>query len=142
MICDRVPIVFVQSGDPVQGGSVQSLARPGSNMTGFVVFIQARGARSLRAIAAALNERGIPTASGAGEWQAGTVAQLRGSPRTIEARPLAPAGRRPSLSTTFLRGRTVGAEPPPGRPGRRTRTKARRHGEAAQGGGRQESPAL
>jgi putative tryptophan/tyrosine transport system substrate-binding protein len=33
-----IPIVFVQSGDPVQGGSVQSLARPGSNMTGFVVF--------------------------------------------------------------------------------------------------------
>jgi putative ABC transport system substrate-binding protein len=33
-----IPIVFVQSGDPVQGGSVQSLARPGSNITRFVVF--------------------------------------------------------------------------------------------------------
>jgi putative tryptophan/tyrosine transport system substrate-binding protein len=33
-----IPIVFVQSGDPVQGGTVQSLARPGSNMTGFLSF--------------------------------------------------------------------------------------------------------
>jgi putative ABC transport system substrate-binding protein len=33
-----IPIVFVQSGDPVQGASVQSLARPGGNMTGFVNF--------------------------------------------------------------------------------------------------------
>jgi putative tryptophan/tyrosine transport system substrate-binding protein len=33
-----IPIVFVQSGDPVQGGSVQSLAHPGGNITGFVAF--------------------------------------------------------------------------------------------------------
>jgi putative ABC transport system substrate-binding protein len=33
-----IPIVFVQSGDPVQGGTVKSLARPGSNMTGFLSF--------------------------------------------------------------------------------------------------------
>jgi putative tryptophan/tyrosine transport system substrate-binding protein len=33
-----IPIVFVQSGDPVQGGSVQSIARPGGNITGFVTF--------------------------------------------------------------------------------------------------------
>jgi putative tryptophan/tyrosine transport system substrate-binding protein len=33
-----IPIVFLQSGDPVQGGSVQSLAHPGGNITGFVVF--------------------------------------------------------------------------------------------------------
>jgi hypothetical protein len=33
-----------------------------------------RHAAGLRAIAAALNERGIPTASGAGEWQAVQVA--------------------------------------------------------------------
>jgi hypothetical protein len=47
-----------------------------ADLAPIVADIQARGARSLRAIAAALNERGIPTASGAGEWQAGTVAQL------------------------------------------------------------------
>ena len=33
-----IPIVFTQSGDPVQGGTVQSIARPGGNITGFVGF--------------------------------------------------------------------------------------------------------
>jgi putative tryptophan/tyrosine transport system substrate-binding protein len=33
-----IPIVFLQSGDPVQGGTVQSFARPGANITGFVAF--------------------------------------------------------------------------------------------------------
>jgi DNA invertase Pin-like site-specific DNA recombinase len=38
--------------------------------------LQAAGARSLRAIAAGLNERGLKTPRGAGRWQAGTVHQL------------------------------------------------------------------
>jgi putative ABC transport system substrate-binding protein len=33
-----IPIVFSQSGDPVQAGTVASLARPGRNMTGFLTF--------------------------------------------------------------------------------------------------------
>ena len=33
-----IPIVFTQSGDPVQVGTVQSLTRPGGNITGFVTF--------------------------------------------------------------------------------------------------------
>ena len=33
-----VPIVFVQVGDPVGGGYVESLAHPGSNATGFTTF--------------------------------------------------------------------------------------------------------
>jgi putative ABC transport system substrate-binding protein len=33
-----VPIVFVQVADPVGGGFVESLARPGGNTTGFTVF--------------------------------------------------------------------------------------------------------
>jgi putative ABC transport system substrate-binding protein len=33
-----VPIVFVQVGDPVGGGYVESLARPGGNATGFTAF--------------------------------------------------------------------------------------------------------
>jgi hypothetical protein len=38
--------------------------------------IQATGATSLRAIADALNARGVPTARG-GRWQAQTVANIR-----------------------------------------------------------------
>jgi Recombinase len=41
-----------------------------------IAELQATGARSLRAIAAGLNERGIQTPRGVGEWKAGTVAQL------------------------------------------------------------------
>jgi DNA invertase Pin-like site-specific DNA recombinase len=37
---------------------------------------QAGGARSLRAIAAVLNERNVPTPRGRGAWQAGQVSQL------------------------------------------------------------------
>jgi putative ABC transport system substrate-binding protein len=33
-----IPIVFYQNGDPVQAGTVQSLAHPGGNITGFVNF--------------------------------------------------------------------------------------------------------
>jgi putative ABC transport system substrate-binding protein len=33
-----IPIVFVQSGDPVQSNSVQSFARPGGNLTGFLSY--------------------------------------------------------------------------------------------------------
>jgi putative ABC transport system substrate-binding protein len=33
-----VPIVFFQNGDPVQADSVQSFARPGGNITGFLGF--------------------------------------------------------------------------------------------------------
>jgi hypothetical protein len=38
--------------------------------------IQAKGVTSLRAIAEALNERGIPTARGVGEWKAGQVRRV------------------------------------------------------------------
>jgi len=41
-----------------------------------VADIQASGARSLRAIAAELNRRGIQTPRGVGEWKAGSVSQL------------------------------------------------------------------
>jgi DNA invertase Pin-like site-specific DNA recombinase len=47
-----------------------------ADLAPIVAELQAAGARSLRAIAAALNERGIQTPRGKGEWQAGTVSQL------------------------------------------------------------------
>ena len=42
-----VPIVFATVGDPVGGGFVESLARPGGNITGFVIFEYAIGAKWL-----------------------------------------------------------------------------------------------
>jgi hypothetical protein len=38
--------------------------------------LQAAGVTSLRAIAAALNERDIPTAAGPGQWQAAQVQRV------------------------------------------------------------------
>jgi hypothetical protein len=38
--------------------------------------LQAGGASTLRAIAAALNEKGIPTATGEGEWSAVQVSRV------------------------------------------------------------------
>jgi putative ABC transport system substrate-binding protein len=35
---NTIPIVLLQSGDPVQSASVRSFARPGGNATGFVLF--------------------------------------------------------------------------------------------------------
>ena len=35
-LTSTIPIVFNQNGDPVQAGTVQSLARPGGNITGFL----------------------------------------------------------------------------------------------------------
>ena len=37
-LTSTIPIVFNQSADPVQAGTVQSLARPGGNITGFLSF--------------------------------------------------------------------------------------------------------
>jgi Recombinase len=47
-----------------------------ADLAPIVKELQASGARSLRAIAAGLNERGIRTPRGACKWKAGTVAQL------------------------------------------------------------------
>jgi len=42
-----VPIVFATVGDPVGAGFVESLARPGGNITGFAIFEYAIGAKWL-----------------------------------------------------------------------------------------------
>ena len=42
-----VPIVFVQVADPVGGGFVESLGRPGGNMTGIAVFEYSIGGKWL-----------------------------------------------------------------------------------------------
>jgi putative ABC transport system substrate-binding protein len=43
-----IPIVFNQSGDPVQAGTVASLARPGGNITGFLTFEPSMNAKFLQ----------------------------------------------------------------------------------------------
>jgi putative ABC transport system substrate-binding protein len=42
-----IPIVSVVSGDPIRAGFVQSLARPGGNITGFLMFEHTMGAKWL-----------------------------------------------------------------------------------------------
>ena len=57
-----IPIVFVQSGDPIQAGTVQSLARPGGNITGFLGFepsINARYLQLLKEIAPNMTRVGV-----------------------------------------------------------------------------------
>jgi hypothetical protein len=47
-------------------------------MAPIIADLQASGAESLRAIAAGLNARGIPTARGNGQWSAVQVARVIG----------------------------------------------------------------
>jgi putative ABC transport system substrate-binding protein len=44
-LTSTIPIVFTQVGDPLEAGSVASLARPGGNITGFHGFEAAMGAK-------------------------------------------------------------------------------------------------
>ena len=57
-----IPIVFLQSGDPIQAGTVQSLARPGGNITGFLTFepsVNARYLQLLKEIAPNITRVGV-----------------------------------------------------------------------------------
>ena len=45
-----IPIVFVQVTDPVRGGFVGNLARPGGNITGFTSFEDSLGAKWLEVL--------------------------------------------------------------------------------------------
>jgi putative tryptophan/tyrosine transport system substrate-binding protein len=72
-----VPIVFTQTSDPVGGGFVDSLARPGGNATGFLAFeygISAKWLELLKEIAPRVTRaaviRDVAIASGTGQWGA------------------------------------------------------------------------
>jgi len=43
----KIPVVFIGSGDPVADGLVQSISRPGGNVTGFAVMEPTLGAKLL-----------------------------------------------------------------------------------------------
>jgi putative ABC transport system substrate-binding protein len=68
-VTKTIPIIFTQVADPVSAGFVDSLAKPGGNMTGFTVFdyeIGAKWLELLREIAPNLTRVGVirdPTAS-------------------------------------------------------------------------------
>jgi hypothetical protein len=60
-----------------KAGCQASIARAealAANLAPIIAELQAAGARSLRAIAARLNDRGIETSRGVGKWGAGNVA--------------------------------------------------------------------
>jgi DNA invertase Pin-like site-specific DNA recombinase len=62
-----------------QAGAAAVQARANAraaDLAPIIAELQASGATSLRAIAAGLNERGVSTPRGTGEWQANTVKQL------------------------------------------------------------------
>jgi ABC-type uncharacterized transport system substrate-binding protein len=72
-----VPIVFTQTPDPVGAGFVNSLARPGGNVTGFTIFeygISAKWLELLKEIAPRVTRaaviRDAAIASGTGQWGA------------------------------------------------------------------------
>jgi ABC-type uncharacterized transport system substrate-binding protein len=77
MLTQSVPIVFVIVADPVGGGLVESLARPGTNATGFASFEYSMGGKwleLLREIAPGVKRIAVlrdPTlASGSGQFGA------------------------------------------------------------------------
>ncbi len=82
----KVPIVFVLVPDPVGAGYVDSLARPGGNITGFMLFEYSIGAKwpeLLKAIAPGVTRAAVfrdsGTAAGIGQWSAvQTAAQSLG----------------------------------------------------------------
>jgi putative ABC transport system substrate-binding protein len=87
-----IPIVFPVAGDPVAGGFVESLARPGGNITGFALYEYSIGAKWLELLkqivppltrAVVLQQAGIPGVAG----QFGAI-QAVGPTLGVEVKPL------------------------------------------------------
>ena len=92
-VTNTIPIVFPVAGDPVAGGFVESLARPGGNITGFAIFEYSIGTKWLELLkqvapritrAAVLQQAGLPgcarsTWRGSGRWACG-----RGGGQTVK----------------------------------------------------------
>src|SRR5262249_20259874 len=87
-----IPIVFPVAGDPVAGGFVESLAKPGGNITGFALYEYSIGAKWLELLkqmvpgltrVAVLQQAGLPGALG----QIGAV-QAAAPTMGVEVKPL------------------------------------------------------
>jgi putative ABC transport system substrate-binding protein len=92
----RVPIVLSQSIDPVGGGIVASLARPGGNITGFTQFeysLSGKWLQLLKEIAPGVTRVGVlrdsSGAGGVGQW---AVIQAFAELIGVECIPIALAG--------------------------------------------------
>jgi len=90
-----VPIVFAQVGDPVSGGFVDSLAKPGGNITGFTPIdygIGAKWAELLKEIAPSVTHVGVirdPTSTAS----IGHFAAIQSAARTLGLEVSALGGR-------------------------------------------------
>jgi putative ABC transport system substrate-binding protein len=91
-VTNTIPIVFPVAGDPVAGGFVESLARPGGNITGFAIFEYSIGTKWLELLkqvapritrTAVLQQAGLPAVLG----QLGAV-QAAGPGLRVEVKPL------------------------------------------------------
>jgi putative tryptophan/tyrosine transport system substrate-binding protein len=87
-----VPIVFAQGVDPVGAGSVESLARPGTNATGFVQLdysLAGKWLELLKEIAPQISRVAVlrePGAAGIGQW---AIIQAVAQPMGVELKPIA-----------------------------------------------------
>jgi putative ABC transport system substrate-binding protein len=109
-----VPIVFVQITDPVGAGFVDSLARPGGNVTGFTNFeygLSAKWLELLKEIAPALTRSAVlrDASNSAGTGQFGAIQSVAPSVG-VEVRPvnLRDASEIERAVTAFARSSTGG----------------------------------
>jgi putative tryptophan/tyrosine transport system substrate-binding protein len=88
-----IPIVFAQTIDPVGGGFIKSLARPGGNTTGFTQFeytLAGKWPELLKQVAPAVTRAAVlrdpTTAAGIGQW---AVTQAAAASIGMELTPIA-----------------------------------------------------
>jgi putative ABC transport system substrate-binding protein len=92
-LTSTVPIVFAQGVDPVGNGTVESLARPGGNLTGFTQFeygLSVKWLELLKEIAPHISRVGVVRNAenspvGIGQW---AVLQTFAAPMGVELRPV------------------------------------------------------
>jgi DNA invertase Pin-like site-specific DNA recombinase len=73
---DRGAVVTAEAREAGLTARIARADKRAADLRPTIEALQAAGTTSLRGIAAELNNRGIQTPRGKGEWQAGTVSQL------------------------------------------------------------------